>query len=116
MDHGLCGSKFGDFSVCENRHYVHNFEQGIGCLPTAEIPYLSTKFNIMTPNIQKSWVVVGQGDPSKVLELRTDVPVLSDLRSGECLVKIMAAAFNPVSAFSLIYPYIRLFFLLEDIN
>ncbi|KAH9919581.1 hypothetical protein B0H21DRAFT_702118 [Amylocystis lapponica] len=49
------------------------------------------------PTTQKAWTVVRKGDPSTALELRPDAPV-PKLSNGEALVKIQAAALNPVCA------------------
>ncbi|KAG9100106.1 hypothetical protein FRC07_010448, partial [Ceratobasidium sp. 392] len=46
------------------------------------------------PDTQKGWRVVRQGVPSKALELQT-FPV-PKIKEGEVLVKIEAAALNPV--------------------
>jgi 2-methylene-furan-3-one reductase len=48
------------------------------------------------PDVQKAWVSVRKGAPSKSLELKTDWPVSKKLKSGEVLVKIQASALNPV--------------------
>ncbi|TDL27567.1 NAD(P)-binding protein [Rickenella mellea] len=47
------------------------------------------------PQVQKVWRVVGSGLPAKALKLE-EIPVPSDLQPGEVLVKIQAAALNPV--------------------
>ncbi|KAF9477349.1 NAD(P)-binding protein [Pholiota conissans] len=49
------------------------------------------------PDTQTAWVVVQQGTPSKALSLETDWPVSKQLKSGEVLVKVQAAALNPAA-------------------
>ncbi|TFY53735.1 hypothetical protein EVJ58_g9286 [Rhodofomes roseus] len=49
------------------------------------------------PETQHAWRVVGKGEPSKVLRLDKDVPVPKKLDKGEVLVKVQAAALNPVA-------------------
>ncbi|KAJ2917243.1 hypothetical protein MD484_g3207, partial [Candolleomyces efflorescens] len=48
------------------------------------------------PDVQKAWVSVRKGVPSKSLELKTDWPVSKKLQPGQVLVKIQASALNPV--------------------
>ncbi|KAJ2925233.1 hypothetical protein H1R20_g11882, partial [Candolleomyces eurysporus] len=48
------------------------------------------------PAVQRAWVSVRKGIPSKSLELKTDWPVSKNLKPGEVLVKIQASALNPV--------------------
>lgn len=48
------------------------------------------------PKVQRAWTVVRRGHPSKALVLNDSVPVLADLESGEVLVKVQAAALNPM--------------------
>jgi NADPH:quinone reductase-like Zn-dependent oxidoreductase len=48
------------------------------------------------PTVQKAWRVVRQGPPAKALDFKADVPVLSDLKPGDILIKVQAAALNPV--------------------
>ncbi|PPQ72092.1 hypothetical protein CVT24_008379 [Panaeolus cyanescens] len=48
------------------------------------------------PDVQKAWVVVRSGKPAKAVVLKADWPVPKQLKQGEVLVKIQAAAFNPV--------------------
>lgn len=48
------------------------------------------------PASQRAWRILRRGQPSQALELREDTPVLTDLEDGEVLVKIKAAALNPV--------------------
>ncbi|KII89280.1 hypothetical protein PLICRDRAFT_139690 [Plicaturopsis crispa FD-325 SS-3] len=45
---------------------------------------------------QKAWLVVRRGKPAQAVELNTDVDVPSKLDPGEVLVKVQAAALNPV--------------------
>ncbi|KAF8417003.1 chaperonin 10-like protein [Boletus edulis BED1] len=47
------------------------------------------------PKAQKVWMVVRQGKPQTALEFKTDVPVPKP-KSGEVLVKVLAAGYNPV--------------------
>ena len=47
------------------------------------------------PSVQKVWKVVRQGTPKKSLVFDENAPVLTDLKPGEVLVKVMAAALNP---------------------
>lgn len=44
---------------------------------------------------QKAWRVTGRGTPAQVLIL-TDAPVPTLLRNGDVLLKVQAAALNPV--------------------
>ncbi|EPQ58438.1 NAD P-binding protein [Gloeophyllum trabeum ATCC 11539] len=48
------------------------------------------------PSKQRAWHVVKRGKPSEALVLASDVPVPSKLAEGEVLVKVRAAALNPV--------------------
>ena len=48
------------------------------------------------PATQRAWRVTGKGAPSKVLRLDTDVSVQKKLAKGEVLVRVQAAALNPV--------------------
>lgn len=48
------------------------------------------------PNIQTAWTVLNRGNPSKALCVTTDWPVPKDLKSGEVLLKVQAAALNPL--------------------
>lgn len=48
------------------------------------------------PDQQRAWVNIGRGTPAKALVLRSDWPVSKKLRPGEVLVKVHAAALNPV--------------------
>ena len=48
------------------------------------------------PATQKSWRATRRGEPAKVLKLAEDTPVPAKLKKGEVLVKVQAAALNPV--------------------
>ena len=48
------------------------------------------------PVTQRSWRLTGSGEPAKVLKLAEDTPVPAKLKKGEVLVKVHAAALNPV--------------------
>jgi NADPH:quinone reductase-like Zn-dependent oxidoreductase len=48
------------------------------------------------PSTQKAWRVVRRGSPADAVILEADVPVPSDIKEGEVLVKVEAAALNPV--------------------
>ncbi|KAI0655132.1 NAD-P-binding protein [Cubamyces menziesii] len=48
------------------------------------------------PATQRSWRLTGSGEPAKVLKLAEDTPVPAKLKKGEVLVKVHAAALNPV--------------------
>ncbi|KAG6874090.1 hypothetical protein C0995_006947 [Termitomyces sp. Mi166 len=48
------------------------------------------------PKTQRAWIVERTGSPAKALSLRSDWPVPSQLKPGEVLVKVQAAALNPV--------------------
>ncbi|PSS37418.1 hypothetical protein PHLCEN_2v722 [Hermanssonia centrifuga] len=48
------------------------------------------------PQIQKAWLILRKGKPSDVLALKQDVAVPSKLSKGEVLVRVQAAAMNPV--------------------
>jgi hypothetical protein len=52
------------------------------------------------PTTQKAWLVVRRGPPDVALELVHDAPVPTELQDGEVLVKVGAAALNPVSVSS----------------
>ncbi|KAF7981832.1 hypothetical protein HWV62_31355 [Athelia sp. TMB] len=47
------------------------------------------------PSVQKVWKVVRQGTPKKSLVFDENAPVPTDLKPGDVLVKVMAAALNP---------------------
>lgn len=51
------------------------------------------------PDVQKAWVSVRKGTPSRSLEFREEWPVKKLLAPGEVLVKVQAAALNPVFVF-----------------
>jgi NADPH:quinone reductase-like Zn-dependent oxidoreductase len=48
------------------------------------------------PKTQKAWRVVRQGHPSKALDFAQNAPVRTELKDGEVLVNVEAAALNPV--------------------
>ncbi|KAJ3504181.1 hypothetical protein NLJ89_g8070 [Agrocybe chaxingu] len=48
------------------------------------------------PDVQQAWVVIRRGRPSHALELKSDWPVPKKLEKGEVLVKVQAAALNPI--------------------
>ncbi|KAI0335216.1 NAD-P-binding protein [Cubamyces sp. BRFM 1775] len=48
------------------------------------------------PATQRSWRITGSGEPAKVLKLAEDTPVPAKLKKGEVLVRVQAAALNPV--------------------
>ncbi|KAF8504133.1 hypothetical protein BU17DRAFT_58327 [Hysterangium stoloniferum] len=48
------------------------------------------------PTTQRAWVVTKRGSPNEAVILREDFPVDSKLKKGEVLVKVHAAALNPV--------------------
>jgi len=48
------------------------------------------------PKVQSAWKVVGRGHPTKAVVFDKNDPVPSDLKPGEVLVKVQAAAFNPM--------------------
>ena len=47
------------------------------------------------PTIQKAWRVVRRGLPAQALEFK-DIPVPTSIPAGNVLVKVQAAALNPV--------------------
>lgn len=47
------------------------------------------------PATQKAWRVTGSGKPEKVLKFG-DAPISAKLKKGEVLIKVQAAALNPV--------------------
>ena len=51
---------------------------------------------LTAPQTQRAWTVVSRGTPREVLLLDETAPVPSDLAAGEVLVKVEAAALNPV--------------------
>ncbi len=48
------------------------------------------------PEKQKAWLVTAKGAPAQVLKLDSNVTVPSKLATGDVLVKVHAAALNPV--------------------
>lgn len=48
------------------------------------------------PSVQHAWRIVRRGDPTKALVLDTNFPVPTKIPNGEVLVKVQAAALNPV--------------------
>ncbi|KAG6821093.1 hypothetical protein H0H93_007252 [Arthromyces matolae] len=48
------------------------------------------------PQVQRAWIVVSRGIPAKALSLKSDWPTPSQLKPGEVLVRVQAAALNPV--------------------
>ncbi|KZV65702.1 NAD(P)-binding protein [Peniophora sp. CONT] len=48
------------------------------------------------PTTQRAWICTGRGTPDKVLRLENNYPVPSQLQKGAVLVKVKAAALNPV--------------------
>lgn len=63
----------------------------------SETPAATTSEPASTiPATQKTWRPVRSGEPAKALALADDVPVPSKLKKGEILVKVQAAALNPV--------------------
>jgi len=48
------------------------------------------------PQAQKAWQIVKSGAPKDVLKFRDDLPVPQDIPKGHVLVKVLAAALNPV--------------------
>jgi len=57
---------------------------------------MSNEFNI--PDEQRAWVNVARGVPSVALSNKKDWPVDKKLAQGELLIKVHAAALNPVYA------------------
>ncbi len=53
----------------------------------------TTEKNI--PATQKTWRVTRKGKPEQVLKF-ADAPVSAKLKQGEVLIKVQAAALNPV--------------------
>ncbi|EKM55673.1 uncharacterized protein PHACADRAFT_195714 [Phanerochaete carnosa HHB-10118-sp] len=49
------------------------------------------------PDTQKAWVIVRKGVPARALKLDDKYPVAKKLAKGEVLVRVQAAAFNPIS-------------------
>lgn len=48
------------------------------------------------PATQRAWIIERRGPPARALKLRSDWEVPTKLNQGEVLVKIQAAALNPV--------------------
>ncbi|KAH6919009.1 quinone oxidoreductase [Coprinopsis sp. MPI-PUGE-AT-0042] len=48
------------------------------------------------PDIQKAWLQVGQGTPQNAMQMKTDWPVTKKVPAGKVLVRVQAAALNPV--------------------
>lgn len=48
------------------------------------------------PTTQRAWRIVRRGTPAEALVLDNNVPVPKNIPEGEVLVKIQAAALNPV--------------------
>jgi hypothetical protein len=49
-----------------------------------------------TPATQRAWIVERRGRPADALKFRSDWEVPTKLKQGEVLLKIQAAALNPV--------------------
>lgn len=61
------------------------------------------------PDVQRAWVVVRRGKPADAIILKNDWPVSKNLEQGEVLVRVEAAALNPMSVkFSVITIAIKL--------
>ena len=56
----------------------------------------ATSDTAQIPATQKAWVVVRRGKPERALELKKDAPVSTKLENGEVLVRVQAAALNPM--------------------
>ncbi|KAK0220344.1 hypothetical protein IW262DRAFT_1556237 [Armillaria fumosa] len=50
----------------------------------------------MAPQTQQAWIIDRKGEPKDALSFRIDWPVPSKLAKGEVLVKVQAAALNPI--------------------
>ena len=48
------------------------------------------------PDTQKAWLVVRKGKPADALQLSETWPVPKKMGKGEVLVRVQAAAYNPV--------------------
>ncbi|KAG5635903.1 hypothetical protein H0H81_009728 [Sphagnurus paluster] len=48
------------------------------------------------PKTQRAWIIQSRGPPSKALSLQSNWEVPTELKEGEVLVKVQAAALNPV--------------------
>lgn len=53
------------------------------------------------PDVQRAWITTCRGKPAESLKLVSDWPVSKDLHPEEVLVKVQAAALNPVYAYML---------------
>ncbi|TFK93483.1 NAD-P-binding protein [Polyporus arcularius HHB13444] len=62
----------------------------------SETPVATASETAKIPATQKSWRAVRAGEPEKALALSDNTPVPSKLKKGEILVKVQAAALNPV--------------------
>ncbi|KAJ3503222.1 hypothetical protein NLJ89_g8531 [Agrocybe chaxingu] len=51
---------------------------------------------VARPDIQRAWVNVRRGTPAEALVLKSDWPVSKKLAPGEVLLKVHAAALNPI--------------------
>ncbi|KDQ33589.1 hypothetical protein PLEOSDRAFT_1099549 [Pleurotus ostreatus PC15] len=49
-----------------------------------------------TPKTQRAWVSLQRGHPSRSLSLKSDWPVAGELKKDDVLIRIQAAALNPV--------------------
>ncbi|KAG6844721.1 hypothetical protein H0H87_004341 [Tephrocybe sp. NHM501043] len=56
---------------------------------------MTATMNVL-PKTQRAWIVERRGVPAKALTLRSDWPVPSILKPGDVLVRVQAAALNPV--------------------
>ncbi|RPD55791.1 NAD(P)-binding protein, partial [Lentinus tigrinus ALCF2SS1-6] len=62
----------------------------------SETPAVTSETASKIPATQKSWRAVRSGEPAKALALTDSTPVPVKLKKGEILVKVQAAALNPV--------------------
>jgi hypothetical protein len=62
------------------------------------------------PSVRKAWRVISRGTPYEALALEPNLPVPSQLKQGDVLIKVQAAALNPayVSSFFLIAALVEL--------
>lgn len=63
----------------------------IVCCPS-QLPAMAASI----PTTQRAWICTGRGNPNKVLRLEQSYPVPSQLPKGAVLIKVKAAALNPV--------------------
>lgn len=63
--------------------------------PAPPAPDAAPAAKLALPSTQKAWRATRSGKPADVLAL-VDVPVPATLKKGEVLVKVQAAALNPV--------------------